>query len=381
MSGELGQSSNPLEALSMTDLANIISALAVQAGVCTQMGSPFSGRVLNVVRDDVERGGPFAAFFDAGEGVGVRGLMEEAVSLRILGGLQHLVLSGADADLAAVYPASGVAADDATLARVLEGAAQRHHDVLLAFMASPPQTNEVRRSICLVGGYLTLARRTGLPLRCLEIGASAGLNMNWDLYHYDFGGGRSWGDPTSPLRLDADWEGDAPPLDGPTVVAEKRGCDQNPIDVADDASAQRLEAYVWADQPDRLARLRAAIALARASANPIDKADAAAWVQANARPREGVATVVVHSVVWQYLPPATQASIAASIRAAGESASAKAPFAWLRMEPDPSYVADMEVRLSVWPSGEEMLLARTHAHGAKVVWLGEDAPIKPPDSA
>jgi hypothetical protein len=357
----------------MTDFTSITSALTLQAGVCAQMGSPFSGRVLSVVRDDVERGGPFAGFFDAWKGVGVRGLMDEAVSLRILGGLQHLVLSGADAALAAHYPASGAEPDDATLARVLISAAERHHDILLAFMASPPQTNEVRRSICLVGGYLTLAKQTGLPLRCLEIGASAGLNMNWDLYHYDFGAGRTWGDPASPLRLDADWEGPAPLLDAPVVVAEKRGCDQNPIDIADDASVRRLEAYVWPDQLDRLARLRAAIALARATRNSIDKADAAAWVAANARPREGMATVVVHSVVWPYLSPATQGAIADSIRAAGESASASAPFAWLRMEPDPANMAaPMEVRLSVWPGKANRLLARVHPHGAKVIWLGQD---------
>jgi len=355
----------------MTDFANVLTALAVQSGVCAQMGSPFSARVLGCVRDDVERGGPFAGFFRAWEGVGVRGLMDEAVSLRILGGLQHLVLSGADARLATVYPASGVAADDATLASALIAAAERHHDILLAFMASPPQTNEVRRSICLIGGYLALARRTGLPLRCLEIGASAGLNMNWDHYHYDFGQGRTWGDSASPLHLDADWEGGAPQLDVAVTVVEKRGCDQNPIDVMDDALVQRLEAYVWPDQPDRLARLRAAIALARVTDNPIDKADAAAWVAAHARPVEGVASVVVHSVVWSYLPPETQAQVAASIRAAGDSASASAPFAWLRMEPDPDNQAEMQVRLSVWPSGDEILLARAHPHGAKVIWLGE----------
>ena len=357
----------------MTDFANILSVLAIQAGVCAQMGSPFSGRVLSCVRDDVERGGPFAGFFDAWDGVGVRGLMDDAVSLRILGGLQHLVLSGADPRLAAVYPSAGAAASDADLTLALDAAARTHHDLLAAFMASPPQTNEVRRSICLVGGYLTLAKQTGLPLRCLEIGASAGLNMNWDLFHYDFGAGRTWGDPASPLSLDADWEGPPPPLDS-VVVAEKRGCDQNPIDVTDDASAQRLEAYVWPDQPDRLARLRAAIALARATNNPIDKADAAAWVAAHARPREGVATVVVHSVVWSYLPPATQAAITGSIRAAGESATASAPIAWLRMEPDPANMAAaMEVRLSVWPGQQNQLLAQVHPHGAKVIWLGEKA--------
>ena len=358
----------------MIDTANILAALAVQAGVCTQMGSPFSGRVLTSVRDDVEGGGPFAGFFDAWDGVGLRGLVDDAVSLRILGGLQHLVLSGADPDLAAVYPLSGADVDEAGLAAALVDAARRHHDILQGFMASPPQTNEVRRSICLVGGYLTLAKRTGLPLRCLEIGASAGLNMNWDLYRYDFGGGRAWGDPASPVLLDTDWEGDAPPLDVQAVVAEKRGCDQNPIDITDDAQARRLEAYIWADQPERRARLRAAIGLARAAGDPLDKADAAAWVAAHLHPREGVATVLVHSVVWPYLPPATQGAITDSIRKAGESASASAPVAWLRMEPDPaSMAAAMEVRLSVWPGGDEILLARVHPHGAKVIWLGESA--------
>ena len=354
----------------MIDLSAIKTYLGIQAGVCVQMGSPFSSRVLNGIRDDLERGGPYAGFFDAWDGVGVRGLMEDAVLLRLLGGLQHLVLCGKDAGLAAVYPSAGAAPSDAQLALALDGAALAHRDVLAAYMTSPPQTNEVRRSICLIGGYLTLAKRTGLPLRCLEIGASAGLNMNWDRYHYDFGGGRTWGDPASPLHLDTDWEGGAPPLDVRVAVAEKRGCDQNPIDVADDASAQRLEAYVWPDQADRLARLRAAIALARASGNAIDKADAAAWVAAKVMPREGAATVLVHSVVWTYLSPATQAAVTASIRAAGESAGRSAPVAWLRMEPDPAdMAAAMEVRLNVWPSGEEILLARVHPHGAKVIWL------------
>ncbi len=357
----------------MTNNANILAALQIQAGVCTQMGSPFSGRVLSHVRADVERGGPCAAFFTAWDGCSVRELMDEAVALRILGGLQHLVLSGADLVLAAVYPASGAPVDDEGLAKAIDSAVAAHGETLAAIMTSPPQTNEVRRSICLVGGYLTLAARTGLPLRCLEIGASAGLNMNWDRYHYDFGQGGSWGDPASPLHIDTDWEGPAPPL-GPVTVVEKPACDQNPIDVGNPEHVQLLEAYVWADQADRLARLRAAIAIARAAGNPIDKADAADWVKAHAKPREGVTTVLVHSVVWPYLPPATQASITGSIRAAGESATASAPFAWLRMEPDPANpAAPMEVRLSVWPKGEEILLARVHPHGAKVIWLGEQA--------
>ena len=104
------------------DYSGVLAALTVQAGVCAQMGSPFSGRVLGHVRADVERGGPCGAFFTAWDGCSLRELMDEAVSLRILGGLQHLVLSGADPGLAAVYPASGAEPDDAALASAIDRA-------------------------------------------------------------------------------------------------------------------------------------------------------------------------------------------------------------------------------------------------------------------
>jgi hypothetical protein len=161
-----------------------------------------------------------------------------------------------------------------------------------------------------------------------------------------------------------------PPTDANVKVVEKLACDQAPIDVNDDDQALRLEAYVWPDQPDRMARLRAAIALARETGVAIAKADAADWVRDNFAPRAGVATILYHSVVWSYLPRATAESITAHIHACGESASAAAPVAWLRMEMADSS-AEMDVRLKFWPGGDEILLARVHPHGAKLFWLAD----------
>jgi hypothetical protein len=120
-----------------------------------------------------------------------------------------------------------------------------------------------------------------------------------------------------------------------------------------------------------LARLRAAIAVARDYPPQVDRADAGAWALCMTPPKAGMATVLYHSVVWSYLPADTRAEIEQAIRMAGEAARPDQPFAWLRMEPDVSDPkAAMEVTLTLWPGGEQHGLARVHPHGAKVLWLG-----------
>jgi hypothetical protein len=357
----------------MTDaLATVIQSLELQGGVCAQLGSPFSGLVARAVAADIAAGGAFASLAEPWAGKDVRTLFSDAAPLRFLGGLHYLVLSGAAPDLAAEYPPSELAPDSARLADRVSAAGREHQAMLARFLTSPPQTNEVNRSVVLAAGFRTIAGRAGLPLRCLEIGASAGLNMNWDRFFYDLGEPGLWGDPQSPVRLGAEWTGGPPPFDIEAVVVERRACDQNPIDVAHDEAALRLKAYVWPGQLERMARLDGAIEIARRHRPEVERADAAAWTRAHIRPVPGAVSVLYHSVVWSYLPAETQAEVTAAITAAGESADASSPVAWLRMEPNPDDLAGPnDLRLTYWPGGEEILLARVHPHGAKVSWLGD----------
>ncbi|HEY4030078.1 MAG TPA: DUF2332 family protein [Caulobacteraceae bacterium] len=347
--------------VSMSDA--LLEAFDLQSHWCADLGSPFSAALLQRARENASAGGLAAALLVPWREASFDQVRDEAVALRFLGALHALVLGGQEPALAAAYPATG-SGDAAQAWSVVESLLARRHDAIAAFMTHEPQTNEVRRSICLVGGFLQAAAEYGLPLRCFELGASAGLNQSWDKYRYQLGPS-AWGDPDSPLHIDTDWTGAPPAIDARVEVIERRACDRRPIDLGSPDERLRLRAYVWADQRDRLRRLDAAIALALDRHVIVEAADAAVWVLQSA-PRPGAVTVLYHSVFWQYVPAAGQAALSAAIESHGAAATPEGPFVWLRMEP---VAAGFEVRSTTWPGGVTRTLAEVHPHGAWVKWL------------
>lgn len=342
--------------------------LRLQSQACLALGSPFHAALLDHAADDVEADGPTAALLAPWAGQDLRALMAAAVPLRLLGALHDLVLSGDDPALADAYPQPGKVFDAGAAWPQARRAMGEHAPRLAAFMEHEPQTNEVRRSAALLGGFLSIAQQTGLPLRCYEIAASAGLNLSWDRYRYELSGA-SWG-PASPVLLPSDWSGVLPPLDAEVRVVHRQACDRRPVDLKDPVQRRRLLAYVWPDQFDRLERIRAAIDLALAKDVTVEAADAVDWTARTVAPTSGAATVIYHSVFWQYMPAESQAALRQAIENIASTATSDAPIAWLRMEPPPENMAIMEVRLTMWPGGEERVLAVVHAHGASASWTG-----------
>ncbi len=351
-----------------------VQVLQGQAHFCRENGSPFTAQVLDVAARDIARGGPFAALAAPWSAAPPMTVVEEAAPLRLSGALNALRLDGRAPDLAALYPPNPPP-DPVALETALLAAAAEHGAWLSAFMGSPPQTNEARRAMGLFGGFGEVAARTGLPLATFEIGASAGLLTAWDRFAYaaDDRAWR-WGDPASPVALSAAWSGPPPPL-GPIVVESRRACDVAPVDVRSPEALQRLRAYVWPDQADRLAVLEGAARLRVAEGIEVEAADAGEWLSEHLRPRPGVATVLYHSVMFQYLPMASRDAVHRAVIRAAAEATAQAPFAWLRFEPAMSAAPrNMEVRLALWPSAGDRLLARAQPHGASVEWLGAPDP-------
>ena len=135
----------------------------------------------------------------------------------------------------------------------------------------------VERCGLLLPAFGIIARRSGgKPLALVEVGASAGLNLLWDRYRFDYGGGRRWGSAASPVRIETELRGaHEPPLpEEALAVAERTGIDLNPIDVHDSDAVQWLRALVWPEERQQLQRLDAAVALARTTPPTLLKGDA-----------------------------------------------------------------------------------------------------------
>lgn len=328
------------------------SAFLAQQGFCETMDAPLTGRVCGALADVLDD------TTEAGRRVlGWSGnAIEDALPLRLVGGLRALALRGVAPDLAALFEGRG----DPLPA--LAAALREHDAALLPWLDGPPQTNEPGRSAALMLGLMAVARTFGLPLDLLEIGSSAGLNLLIDRYAFDLGSTRL-GPPKSPVLLVPEWRGE-PPEPAEVRIASARGVDIAPLDLTDPAQAERLRAYVWADHPDRYARLDAAIAMFVSNPPQLERGDAADWVEARLAepPRAGHARVLMHSVVWQYLGADRHVRIRAALDAAGAAATPDRPLAWVRLEPNRD-LARHEMRATLWPGGTETLLARAHPHG------------------
>jgi hypothetical protein len=324
--------------------------LAFQAVQCERVGSPLYARVLAAVRADLAAGGVCAEVL-AGHGDDPFG---SVLPLRLLGAVHRIVLEGRAPDLARCYPSVGGDPGAGDVGARFVATVAEHRDEVVRRLADGVQTNEVGRCAVLVGGFATVARRTGLPLRLLEMGASAGLNLRWDRYEYE---------PSM-------WEGQPPELPDRFDVAERRGCDPSPIDPTTEEGRLRLRCFVWADQTDRLARLDAALEVAARVPALVEQADGPDWVAARlAEASDGVATVVYHSIVLQYLARERRRVLRERIAAAGARATDAAPLFWLRMEPGGDVA---ELRLTSWPGGREELLATSGFHGPPIRWLARD---------
>jgi hypothetical protein len=287
-----------------------------------------------------------------------------AIALRVMAAVHRLVLRGEAPSLEPWYAATGGSADPTTcwptFHEVLEG---READ-LAELVQLGCQTNETGRAASLILGYLHVADRTRLPMNVIEIGSAAGLNLRWDHFHVS-GGGSTFGDPTSPVDLTDFWVDPGEVPDVAVEVVARTAVDREPLDPTTDDGRLALACSVWGDQAGRLTRLDGAIELARRIPVTTVRADAVEWVENNLTTTPGTVTVLVQSVLREYLGPEANARLDAAVAAVGARATVDAPLGWVQLEPT-SVKRRHGLTVTTWPGGEPTLYTTASSLGPDV---------------
>lgn len=342
----------------------------IQASACQALGSPFYGVLLQRMAQDIRGDGPTAAVLAGHE----EDSGPSSLALRLLAAIHRMVLAGQAPELTRHYPSTGGDGDPLAAWPVLRDLLRSRPLELSAELQHQPQTNEPGRAAPLFGALLQVVGPEPLPVRLVELGASAGLNLRADRFRYRSADGSLWG-PLSPVELDPAWHTSPPGAPGLVHVVERLGVDRRPIDPLTQDGARRLMSYLWPDQADRLHRARDAILVAQQHPARIVAGSAADFLD-TLELVDGHLTVVWHSVMWQYLGAAEKVRLAARIKQLGAAATDRAPFVHIAFEPrrmSQFGVRRYLVTAACWPGDRTQLLGEAPAHGMPVTW-GPPAP-------
>jgi hypothetical protein len=300
-----------------------------------------------------------------------RASFEQPVGPIVLAAVQFLLLQGADPALAAHYPSIGgdipPVGDPVELFRSF---CDEHLDTLSNLVATRTvQTNEVRRCTALMPAFSWVAQQAESPLSLIEIGPSAGLNLLFDRYRYDYGAAGATGPASSPLALTTDLRGGRlPPIDPLPLVDWRRGIDLNPIEVMDDAAVLWARSMLWPEQTDRVERFITAVEVARRDPPRLLQGDAIEMLAAVARDAPNSTTLVIfHSLVLNQLSAIARTALTTIIEAIAQFR----PVHRIGIDMVTTDSQPLTVLHTSYESAttSETALAHTTHHGAWLEWL------------
>ncbi|HVF93098.1 MAG TPA: DUF2332 family protein [Sphingomonas sp.] len=332
--------------------------LARQAAVVRELGSPFVAEILHASDRQLARAPRLAELIATWPGDPAKA----ALAMRLNAALHALARRAPSSPLGRFYAGEPLDAD-----RVIGSTLASEDGFLAEWMQHPPQTNEVSRAGAVMAALLVLRRDVPLPVDLLEIGASAGLNLNMARYRHLLGGVQA-GEPGSIVAVAPHWSGPAPPA-GIVEIGAAKGVDLHPLDPADPAACERLLAYVFVDQPERIARLSRALRIAQEHPPTVERGDAVPWLAAQLSEAQvaGRCRVVLHSMVLQYFADGARRAFGDVMAAFGARATAERPLARIGFEWNEGR-REVRLSLTVWPGQGTRILANCHPYGAAIAW-------------
>ncbi|MDQ2806679.1 MAG: DUF2332 domain-containing protein [Chloroflexota bacterium] len=286
-----------------------------------------------------------------------------------MGAVQYLLADHRSDPLAAFYPNLTDPPATGDPYPAFRAFCLAHGDALTAILQTRRvQTNEVRRCACLLPAFSLVAQQAaGRPLALIEIGASAGFNLLWDRYGYDYGAAGRTGDLQAALQLQCEVRGDHSlpiPAQMPTI-ASRLGIDLHPINARDPDAVAWLRALIWPEHATRFQLLDQAVTAVQTDPPELWAGDALDLLpRALATVPMGTVPCVFHSFTLNQFTPAGRVQVAAILAATG----AARDLAWIGIE---GGLGQPYLTLLSWRASciSARPLARCNPHGGWIEWL------------
>ena len=203
-----------------------------------------------------------------------------------------------------------------------------------------------------------------MPVMLSELGASAGFNLLLDRYNLNAGRALQSVED-SIITLSPEWMGAIPPQQ-PLKIFDRAGVDINPLNPIDRLDYLRLLSYTWADQCDRLARIKH---IAPHQTTMVEQADAVDWLPNRlSKQRNGTLHFVFHTIALQYFPQESKDRSAYALAQAGDRATPERPLGYMSMEISDD-LEGAKLTLQLWPGGQVHDVGRADFHGRWVSWV------------
>ena len=327
----------------------------------TRIGSPLYGELSLKIRDD-EKLRAIAAHAKPGQ----------PHANLILAAAHYLMLGGKSHALAQHYPSLSPSAKPTSDAFILfrEFCLENESEITRLVSVRITNTNEVARSTALYPAFDHIARETGTPLHMVEIGPSAGLNLNWNHYAYNYQREGKTALQRAPanalLTLSAELKGDRIPTLGIEMpkVASKVGLELNPVNLQSAEDRLWLKALIFPELTPRFERLEGAIKTALAHPAEIRFGNALELLAPTIRALSLTgAPVIYHSFVTYQFSGAMREQLDQSIRELSKARPLyRVSVEWERNE--------HPVIVSRYENGEcdKTVLADCNPHGAWLEW-------------
>ncbi|WP_368408807.1 DUF2332 domain-containing protein [Haloarchaeobius amylolyticus] len=285
----------------------------------------------------------------------------------MLSAVHYLLLNGADHTLARFYPSLTDSPEDPGAAYPnFRNFCVTHADDLIPLLRHRrTQTNAVSRCAGLYPAFCYIDHQTSMPLGLLELGTSAGLNLNWNRYAYGYDS--EWfGTTDSNVTVQSSVRSGSPPLQqSPPAVNTRLGIDLNPLDPTDSSDAAWLRALVWPEHTERLDLLDAALEQTQTDPPRVVADDAVETLVNHATSMPDDETLVIYHTAFLYqLSEDQRNTLHQALATIGE----RRPVWWLSGDGETDSSGTFGLELTRFPDGDSVQLGQYEQHGRWIDW-------------